>query len=417
MQLTPGQNISISQKSPTTRSVTLTLSWEPASTPLELDSSAFALTSAGKVGGDEGFIFYNQPELPGGGIRRSQDGRSFDIAFDRLPGSIERLVVALTVHEGRQRKQSFTQLSRVRAVLSDAQTRQPLAEFPLTTTGMPETALIVAELYRRNNEWKFRAAGQGFVGGLGPLAQQYGVEVADDPDTAPPPPVPAPPKVAAAPTPPTPPAAPVSLAKITLEKKGQKISLEKKGGSFGEIVVNLNWNRRAASSGGGGFMSSLFGGGGNGNIDLDLGCLLQLADGRAGAVQALGDSFGSLNEPPYVQLMGDDRTGASSEGETLVINGRHWDQLRRVLVYAYIYEGVPNWAQADAVVTIKAPNQPTLEVRLDEHRNDRGMCAIALLENVAGSLQVSKRVDYFQNHRSMDEAFGFGLRWVAGSKD
>ena len=69
------------------------------------------------------------------------------------------------------------------------------------------------------------------------------------------------------------------------------------------------------------------------------------------------------------------------------------------------------------MVTLQAPGQPTLEIRLDSHRNDQRMCALALLENQGGNLKVTKLVEYFQDHRYMDQAYGFGLRWVAGSKD
>lgn len=400
MDLQPGQNISISQQSPAPAAVEITLNWEPASTPLTLDSSAFALNAQGKVRGDDDFIFYNQLTLPGGGVQRASDGRSFTIVFAKLPAGIERLVIALTIDQGQRRGQSFGQLSQVRADLRDAASKAPLAAFPLTTKMMAETALIVSEFYLRNGEWKFRAVGQGFVGGLGPLARQYGVDVADDPDVAAPAPQPAAP----------PPAQPIRLEKITLEKKGSSISLEKKGQGFEELVINLNWNR----GGGKGFFGRLTGGG---KIDLDLGCLFKLRDGRAGAVQALGDSFGSLQQPPYIQLMGDDRSGASAQGEFLRINGRQWEQLDRVAVFAFIYEGVPNWAETDAVVTIQTPGQPTLEIRLDSHQNDQRMCALAMLENQGGNIKVTKLVEYFRDHRFLDQAYGFGLRWVAGSKD
>ncbi len=277
---------------------------------------------------------------------------------------------------------------------------------------MAETALIVGEFYLRNGEWKFRAVGQGFVGGLGPLARQYGVDVADDPDAA---------RTArsrpdqtrrSACSPSPAPKPPIRLEKITLEKKGSSISLEKKGQGFEELVINLNWNQ--GGSGGKGFFGRLTGGG---KIDLDLGCLFKLRDGRAGAVQALGDSFGSLQQPPYIQLMGDDRTGASAQGEFLHLNGRQWSQLEKVVVFAFIYEGAPNWAETDAVVTIQTPGQPTLEIRLDSHHRDHRMCALVMLENQGGNIKVTKLVEYFRDHRLLDQAYSFGLRWVAGSKD
>ncbi len=422
MDLQPGQNLSITRHPAAPAVVEIELSWEPAAAPLTLDSSAFALTGQGKVRDDGDFVFYNQPTLAGGGIQRGGDGRTFTIHFAQLPAGLERIVIALTIDQGQQRGQSFGQLNQVRADLRDASNKTPLAAFPLATQRMPETALIVGEFYLRNGEWKFRAVGQGFVGGLGPLARQYGVDVADDPDAAapsPPPPVaqptPAPPRPAPPPAavPPPPPPKPIRLEKITLEKKGNSISLEKKGQDFGEIVINLNWNQGGGS--GGGFFSRLTGG--NRGVDLDLGCLFRLRDGRAGAVQALGDSFGSLQEPPYVQLMGDDRTGASAQGEFLHINGRQWNQLDRVLVFAFIYQGAPNWAETDAVVTLQTPDQPTLEIRLDSHHREHRMCALALLENQGGNIKVTKLAEYFRDHRLMDQAYGFGLRWVAGSKE
>jgi len=420
VDLQPGQNFSISKHSPSPVAVEIALNWEPANTPLTIDANAFALTASAKVRDDGDFIFYNQPTLSGGGIQRAGDGRLFTVRFAQLPAAIEKIAVALTIDQGQRRGQSFGQLNQVRADIRDAQTQAVLATFPLATKMMAETALIVGELYRRNGEWKFRALGQGFVGGLAPLARQYGVDVADDPDIAQAaPPAPAPHPAAPAAVPPRPaipvavpaPAKPIRLEKLTLEEKGSSISLEKKGQGFEELVINLKWNQ--GGSGGKGFFGRLT----NRKIDLDLGCLFKLRDGRVGAVQALGDSFGSLQQPPYIQLMGDDRTGASAAGEFLRINGRQWDQLDRIVVFALIYEGAPNWAETDAVVTIQTPGQPTLEIRIDSHRNDQRMCALAMLENQGGNIQVTKLVEYFLDHRFLDQAYGFGLRWVAGSKD
>ena len=131
--------------------------------------------------------------------------------------------------------------------------------------------------------------------------------------------------------------------------KGQKINLSKTSNSgLGEILVNLNWNSRPVNQG---FLKSLFGG--NNGIDLDLGCLYELKDGRKGAVQALGNSFGNLSVAPFISLDGDDRSGSSAEGENLRINGNQIIQFKRILVYTFIYEGVANWQQADATVTIR----------------------------------------------------------------
>lgn len=197
-------------------------------------------------------------------------------------------------------------------------------------------------------------------------------------------------------------------------QKGQKVSLKKTISSgLGEILVNLNWNSQPIRKG---FLSSLFGSGGSG-IDLDLGCLFELKDGRKGTVQALGNAFGSLAMPPYIALDGDDRTGASAAGENLRINGNRISQIKRILVYTFIYEGVANWQQADATVTIKYPGAEDLVVKMDSYNTQNRMCALALLENVNDeTFSVEKVVQFYLGHQDMDRAFGWGLNWVPGRK-
>ena len=112
----------------------------------------------------------------------------------------------------------------------------------------------------------------------------------------------------------------------------------------------------------------------------------------------------------------DDRTGSISSGENIFINGTHFDQIKRVLVYAFIYEGVANWPQADGVVTVSVPGHPPIEVRLDGHEERKNMCAIAMLENIDGQLRVTKLAEYFSGHRALDERYGWGLNWQAGKK-
>ena len=195
-------------------------------------------------------------------------------------------------------------------------------------------------------------------------------------------------------------------------QKGQKVSL-KKGGSagLGEILINLNWNTKPAKKG----LFGMFGGGQG--IDLDLGCLFELKDGQKGAVQALGNAFGSLQQPPFIALDGDDRTGAVTTGENLRIDGNQIAQFKRILVYTFIYEGVANWQQADAVVTIKYPGAEDLVVKMDSYNSKDIMCGLVLLENVNDeTFSVEKIVQFYPGHEALDRAFGWGMRWRAGRK-
>ncbi len=194
--------------------------------------------------------------------------------------------------------------------------------------------------------------------------------------------------------------------------KGQKINLQKSSPStgLGEILVNLNWNSKPVNQG-------LFSGR-NSGIDLDLGCLFELNDGRKGAVQALGNAFGSLIYPPFIALDGDDRTGNSIGGENLRINGNMISQIRRILVYTFIYEGIANWQQADAVVTIRYPSAEDIIIKMDTYNSSQTMCGLALFQNVNNqTFSVEKIVQFYQNHQALDQAFGWNMRWTTGRKD
>ncbi len=196
-------------------------------------------------------------------------------------------------------------------------------------------------------------------------------------------------------------------------QKGQKVNLKKSGSGLGEILINLNWNARVSNQG---FFRAIF------NIekpiDLDLGCLYEMKDGRKGAIQALGKHFGSLKEFPYIALDGDDRTGNVSTGENLRVNGDKTSEFKRILVYTFIYEGIANWKQADAVVTIKYPQAEDLIVKMDIYDTSKKMCALAMLENVNDStFSVEKIVNFYTGHQAMDRAFHWGMTWKAAKKD
>ena len=190
-------------------------------------------------------------------------------------------------------------------------------------------------------------------------------------------------------------------------RKGQKVNLSKSAGS-GEIIINLNWSQ-GSKKGLLGFLK-------NQAIDLDLGAFVELTDGTKHVVQALGEAFGDLNNVPYVALDGDDRTGEAAGGENLRVNGKMAPQIRKLLVYTFIYDGVANWQQADGVVTIKYPGGEDIVVRMDEYDSSLTMCAIAEITIQNGSFSVEKIIRFFQGQQDMDKAFGWGFRWEAGRK-
>jgi len=195
-------------------------------------------------------------------------------------------------------------------------------------------------------------------------------------------------------------------------RKGQKVNLSKNTGKpLGEILINLNWSQPPAKKILGLTLPQQ-------SIDLDLGCLYEMKNGRKGCVQALGNTFGSLENFPYIALDGDDRSGAASDGENLRVNGAHIADFKRILIYTFIYEGVANWRSADGIVTVKCPGSQDLIVRMDEYGSALRMCAIAMLENSNDeTFSVEKLVQFYEGHVKMDRAFGWGMNWTPGRKD
>jgi tellurite resistance protein TerA len=137
-----------------------------------------------------------------------------------------------------------------------------------------------------------------------------------------------------------------------------------------------------------------------------------------GAVQALGSSFGNLDKTPFISLDGDGRTGESAEGETLRINGSMIANIKRILVYTFIYEGATNWQQTNGIVAIKYPGGEDIIVRLDEYGSDLVTCGLVLFENQKNeTFSVEKRIRFFNGYEALDRAFGWGMRWISGEKD
>lgn len=384
MNLTPGGNAPVPNQSLVVR----------VSSGVPVDISAFRLYDNGKVRGDTDMVFYGQRENDDSTVRLSASGNEtmFTVNLAQLKSDVQKIAFTATCDAGK------TVASLTRLAIQVEAGGTVLVQCHVDTTGRSEAALILGELYRRNGEWKFRFVSQGFNGGLQPLAEHFGIDV--DESSAAPAPAPAPQPV-------------VNLSKVSLTKEKPSISLTKKD-DYGQIRVNLNWNQRTASNSGGGFLKGIFNN--NKGVDLDLAAFVELKDGYRTIVQALGNKFGSFRSEPFVELKGDDRTGAASDGEWIHINGSEWKQIKEVLIFTFIYEGVPSWENTDGIVTLQVPGQPPVETALTEGNNRQNMCAIARLINDNGAIRVERINRYFSGHQELDQAFGWGFNWRAGSK-
>lgn len=394
----------------------------------DADASALLL-AGGKVRSDSDFVFYNQPAHSSGAVRhegkRETGGRTTDtllVDLTRVEPGIETVILAASCDGG-----AFGQVPDLYVEVQEAASGTAAARFD-SAGATTETAFVLGEFYRRQGAWKFRAVGQGYSSGLEGLATDYGISVDEPQRTAPPPPAAVPP--AAPPPPPVPPAAPpppatapapVRLTKVTLTKAAPSVSLTKQGGTSGSLHVNLNWQVRKQFSGWAAKLGRPVAM--HSDLDLDLCALFELTDGRKGVVQALGNAFGSLHQPPFIHLDGDDRTGAVSTGENLTVNLDQKHQFRRILVFVTIYEGARSFADLHATVTLQPQHGAAIDFSLDECTVPSTVCALALITNTGGGeLVVQREARYLvpergvSPQRTVDHVYGWGMNWTPGRK-
>ncbi|MFI6033337.1 TerD family protein [Streptomyces sp. NPDC051315] len=414
-----------------TTALRVEVGWRSGPGVPDADASALLLVG-GKVRSDGDFVFYNQPAHSSGAVRhegkREVGGRVGDtllVDLARLEPGIETVVLAASADGG-----AFGQVPDLSIEVRDAARNTVVARFD-STGATVETAFVLGEFYRRQGAWKFRAVGQGYDSGLEGLAADFGITVDEPRHTAPPaaaspsppPTTPAavpPPVHQAPPPPPAPPTAPVRLTKVTLTKAAPSVSLTKQGGTSGTMRVNLNWEVRKQFSGWGGKRGRAVAL--HNDLDLDLCALFELADGRKGVVQSLGNAFGALHQPPYIHLDGDDRTGAVAAGENLTINLDHRNDFRRILVFVTIYEGARSFADLHATVTLRPQHGAPVDFSLDECTVPSTVCALALITNTGGDLVVRREARYLvpergvSPQRTVDHAYGWGMNWTPGRK-
>ena len=189
ISLQKGGNVNLSKEAPGMKKMTLGLGWDTRATDgaeFDLDASAFMLNAAGKVRSDADFIFYNQPKSVEGAVQHSGDNRtgagdgddeSIIVDLSLVPADVEKIAVCVTIDAAEERRQNFGMVSSAYIRCIDAGSNAEVAKYDLSEDASVETAMIFGEIYRNNGDWKFKAIGQGFQGGLGPLAKNFGVSV------------------------------------------------------------------------------------------------------------------------------------------------------------------------------------------------------------------------------------------------
>ncbi len=189
ISLTKGGNVNLSKEAPGLTNITVGLGWDPRATDgqeFDLDAIAFLVNDAGKVRNDKDFIFFNNLTSDNGAVEHTGDNRTGEgdgddekikVNLASVPADVSKIAICVIIYDGQGRNQNFGQVSDAFIRVINDNGNAEIARYDLSEDGSTETAMIFGELYRHNSDWKFRAVGQGFSGGLGPLASSYGVNV------------------------------------------------------------------------------------------------------------------------------------------------------------------------------------------------------------------------------------------------
>lgn len=189
VSLSKGGNVSLTKAEPGLKKIMVGLGWDARATDggdFDLDASVFMVKEDGKVRSDSDFIFYNNLKSVDGSVEHMGDNRTgagegddemVKIELEKVPADVAKVVFTVTIHEAEARRQNFGMVSNafIRVVNQDNQNE--IARFDLTEDVSTETAMVFGEIYRHSGEWKFRAIGQGFAGGLAAMARTYGVNI------------------------------------------------------------------------------------------------------------------------------------------------------------------------------------------------------------------------------------------------
>jgi tellurium resistance protein TerD len=189
ISLSKGGNVNLSKEAPGLNKILVGLGWDARATDgaaFDLDASAFLVKMDGKVRSDADFIFYNQPKSACGSVEHTGDNKTgagegddeaVKVTLSTIPADLDKIVFAVTIHDAEARHQNFGQVSHAYIRIVNEDGGAEIARYDLSEDASTETAMIFGEIYRVGTDWKFKAVGQGFAGGLAPLATSFGVSV------------------------------------------------------------------------------------------------------------------------------------------------------------------------------------------------------------------------------------------------
>lgn len=155
-------------------------------TDFDLDASIFLVKADGKVRSDADFIFYNNTTSTCGSVHHKGDNRTgagegddevIEVNLATMPADVDKLIFTVTIDNADTRRQNFGMVSSAFIRVVNDERGSEITRYDLSEDASMETAMIFGEIYRYNSEWKFRAIGQGYPGGMSEMARRFGVNV------------------------------------------------------------------------------------------------------------------------------------------------------------------------------------------------------------------------------------------------
>ncbi|MEG4912975.1 pentapeptide repeat-containing protein [Microcoleus sp. B7-D4] len=187
IELTKGERFNLSKETPDFSKIAIALGWQVSQTAqnCDIDASVFMLAADGRIPDEKYFVFYNNLTSPDGAVRHSGDSATGQIDGDdetvyvdlsKINSAIQEIVFVVTIHEGQEKNQSFSQVTNAFIRLYSQETVSELVRYNLNQIFSQETALEFGRLYKKNGEWRFQAVGQGYNAGLQSFVDKYYVE-------------------------------------------------------------------------------------------------------------------------------------------------------------------------------------------------------------------------------------------------
>lgn len=189
INLSKGQKVSLTKGNPGLSKIMVGLGWDvnvfDSGADFDLDASAFLTGANGKCPTEKEFIFYGNLEHASGAVKHMGDNltgegegddEQIEVDLSLLPASIQKVAFTVTIYDAERRRQNFGQVSNAYCRIVDESSGTELVRFDLGEDFSIETAVVVGELYKNNDEWKFNAIGSGFQGGLAALCGHYGID-------------------------------------------------------------------------------------------------------------------------------------------------------------------------------------------------------------------------------------------------